>query len=1342
VAVKYRYWPFDRGTPIGCIEIPIDALLSRCTDDKCTLGVVYAKQYINFILPAANLEATSNSSEKRDWSMASITVKLIRDEGKRVDDLLKLGMSHLSRFNELGEQVDLDGAIASLGLVVELADDGHPLKPKYFNTLALCLMEHYGHVGELSDLEGCIENLNRAVGLTDGGHPDRAANLSCLGLTQMKRYERLGELTDIEDSISNLKRAVQLTVDGHPDKLAFHSNLGMSQLRRYQRLGELADVEESISIFRKAVQLTDNEHPNKAMFLSNLGISQQGRFDHLGNLIDIEDSVLNLQLAVDLTKDGHPIKPIYLGNLGVSQLKRHGRLGTLKDVEDSVLNLHKAVRFTEDGYLNKPMYLGNLGVIQLTRYEQLGELKDVGDSIGSLQKAVQLTEDGHPDKPIYLRNLGISQLKRYERLGELKDVEDSIANTQKAVQSTADGHPNKPMYFSNLGNSQRARFEHLGNLTDIEDSICNLQKAVHFTKNGHPTKPVHFGNLGGSQLKRYEHLDELKDVKDSIVNLKIAVQLTEDGHPDKSSFLSTLGLAQKGRFNRLGNLIDIEDSVLNLQKAVQLTQDGHINKTLSLGNLGASQLKRYERLGELKDVEDSIANILKAIQSTDDGHANKPFFLSNLGVSQRFRFDRLSNLADIKDSILNLQKAVQLTKDGHSDKPNYLGNLGVSQMKCFKRLNELKDIEDAILNSLQAAQLTEDGHPRKPNCLSNLGICQQMRYMHLGEMKDLEDAILHCQMAVNLVEQNYPDQSKHLRSLGVAQYLRFERLNIPEDFSASISAFRAAAQSKTSYPRDALSAARAWANASYRNGNLSSALDGYRTALEILPKVASLGLSAASRQDLLIREGSENLGCLAATCAIQLGRLEEAVELLDMGRSVFWQQASSLRSDLEKLREAEPELADQLAGIGQKLNAASFSNSFLEVEQQIFTVHKEDVAQERRRLVGEWEGLLDRVRELPQFEHFLRPIPFHQLRQASTGGQVIIINASELGVDAIIFGDTHRIIHVPLHSVEIETLARLACDILLPRPTTASEAQRRNYTRRHLKPVLRTVWNDILMPIFDKIQIPLNRDSDAPQQHIWWYPTGPLTFIPIHAAGPGKGETDVSRLVISSYVTTLSSLFQAHKIHKEDIMGRLKLLAVSQPNTPGQDSLPLAAEEVDNVVQVVSSAGWPNEDILHLNGSDATSDRVLEELGSSSWVHLACHGMQHPTSGMSSAFSLYDGDLELSQIASKKLSTGRLAFLSACHTAVGLKTLPGEAMHLAGGLQFAGLPSVIATMWGISDEDAPIVTSHTYKYLFRNGLQGCDPSEAATALNRAVLLLREDPKVTVDRWASFIHFGI
>ena len=87
-----------------------------------------------------------------------------------------------------------------------------------------------------------------------------------------------------------------------------------------------------------------------------------------------------------------------------------------------------------------------------------------------------------------------------------------------------------------------------------------------------------------------------------------------------------------------------------------------------------------------------------------------------------------------------------------------------------------------------------------------------------------------------------------------------------------------------------------------------------------------------------------------------------------------------------------------------------------------------------------------------------------------------------------------------------------------------------------------------------------------------------------------------------------------------------------------------------------------------------------------------------------------------------------------------IQGLSGVAVHLCGWSSICWLFGY--TMWTILDKDAPKVADQTYRYLFRNGLQGLDPSEAATALNRVVLHLRDDPKATVDRWAPFIHFGI
>jgi hypothetical protein len=575
---------------------------------------------------------------------------------------------------------------------------------------------------------------------------------------------------------------------------------------------------------------------------------------------------------------------------------------------------------------------------------------------------------------------------------------------------------------------------------------------------------------------------------------------------------------------------------------------------------------------------------------------------------------------------------------------------------------------------------------------------------------------------------------------------RFAEMKEDSNLGACISAFKDAAHSSTAYPSIALNAARKWAEVSRSNGDLTSALDGYRTALEILPKVAWLGLDVPSHHGQLVREKSENLGCLAASCAIQLGYLEDAVELLDLGRSVFWKQASSLRGDFQALREADKDLAHELETIGRKLDVGNFTDlNVVGKEQSIRGVSStEGIRRERHQLVSQWESLVERVRKLHSFRYFLKPTPFHRLRQACSAGRVIVINTSHHGVDALIFGATGLIEHVPLPDIDFESLEEFANKIVLEQPLNPSVTQQKAYVSRCLKPVLREIWNNIMIKIFKRIHIPITDTAVAPAiaNRIWWYPTGPLAFIPIHAAGPGGRTLDVSRLVISSFVTTLGSLLQSRERNGCLVNRHLKFLGISQPETPGDSPLPETIKEVDGVVKVIHSAGWPGENISSLEGSEATVDCVSRALDSCSWVHFACHGCQESMLGMKSAFSLYDGHLELSKIASKRLSTGQFAFLSACHAASGLKDLPGEAMHLAGGIQFAGFPSVIATLWRIRDEDAPKVAYDTYNYLLRNGIDGCDLSDAATALNRAVLALRKDPEVTIDRWAPFVHFGI
>jgi tetratricopeptide (TPR) repeat protein len=873
----------------------------------------------------------------------------------------------------------------------------------------------------------------------------------------------------------------------------------------------------------------------------------------------------------------------------------------------------------DDGHPDKPVYLSHLGSSQQTRFGHLGELVDLENAISNQRRAVELADDKHPSKPAYLLNLGISQHTRFGRLGELADLENAISNQQKAVELTDDGHPVKPMSLSNLGNSQKTRFRRLGDLVDIENAISNQQKAVELTDDR--SKPGCLSNLGISQQARFGCLGELADLENAISNQQKAVILTDDGHPSKPGRLSNLGNSQTTRFVRFGELGDLENAISNEQKAVELTDDGHPDKPMYLSNLGSSQETRFGRLGELADLENAISNKQNAVELTEDGHPDKQIYLSNLGISEETRFRRLGNLADLENAISDQQKVVKLTDDRHPSKPGRLSNLGISQEARFRRLGELADLENAISNQQKAVELTGGGHLSKARYLSNLGISQHTRFACLGELADIKSAILNITMAIDLTDVRDPHRSGYLLNLGLCQESIFAFLKAESHLAAAISAFKEAAHLNTAYPSTALVAARKWADVSRHSGDLSSALNGYRIALEILPRVAWLGLDPLSHRNHLLREGSESLGCLAATCAIQLGQLDEAVELLDLGRSVYWQQVSSLRSDLETLKEEDKDLANKLESVGRKLDAQkSYDSTLIGEDQSVGINKKEVVGKQRRLLVRQWENLVERVRQIPGFKYFLRPTPFAQLREAASVGQVIIINVSHYRVDALIFGATGPIEHVPLPDIDRESLSELSRNITTNRPVNASATRRRSYVARFLKPALRAIWDDIIVKIFNEVHISLTDTAVPPTRRIWWYPTGPLTFIPIHAAGPGRGVMGVSQLVISSYVTTLGSLLQLQKANGSVMKRQLKFLGISQLETPGESPLLQTVKEVDEVAEVLRSSGWTEGDILSLQGSDATVSRVSCALDFCSWVHFACHGSQDPILGMKSAF--------------------------------------------------------------------------------------------------------------------------
>ncbi|KAI0319017.1 CHAT domain-containing protein [Amylostereum chailletii] len=159
---------------------------------------------------------------------------------------------------------------------------------------------------------------------------------------------------------------------------------------------------------------------------------------------------------------------------------------------------------------------------------------------------------------------------------------------------------------------------------------------------------------------------------------------------------------------------------------------------------------------------------------------------------------------------------------------------------------------------------------------------------------------------------------------------------------------------------------------------------------------------------------------------------------------------------------------------------------------------------------------------------------------------------------------------------------------------------------------------------------------------------------------------------------------------------------------------------------------------------DIDSTHVLESLTSHPWVHIACHGVltKFP---FDSHFKLSgQSTLRVIDIMTAHWTDAELAFLSACHSAAGDKEKNyDEVVHLAAAMQFSGFKSVIGTLWGMADEDGPIVSKAFYKAMlnFAGGdVAKLDYRNSAKALHMAVRVLRKNG-VPVDRWVNYVHIG-
>ncbi|KAF8501303.1 CHAT domain-containing protein [Gautieria morchelliformis] len=921
-----------------------------------------------------------------------------------------------------------------------------------------------------------------------------------------------------------------------------------------------------------------------------------------------------------------------------------------------------------------------------------------------------------------------------------------------------------------------------GEQEDLNLAISLYREALHLLPAQHPRRSSSLNNMAvalrtrsftgiaSALVTRFEQSGRHEDLEEAISLHREALELRPAPHPLRSDSLNNIANALSTRFEQSGRHEDLEEAISLHREALGLLPAPHPLRSNSLNNVATALKTRFGRFGRREDLEEAISLHREALELRPAPHPLRSDSLGNIAIALKTRFEQSGRHEDLEEAISLHREALELRPPPHPLRSALLNNIANALSTRFEQSGRHEDLEEAISLYREALELRPPPHPLRSSALNNIAGALHTRFEQSGRHEDLEqaiqEAILFLQDALGLLAPGHPltcSCSTHLGSMFMTAYTHFNDLG---DLQSAVDAFRKAVACETAPASRRFGAARAWASCA--DSRHDSALDAYQAAIELLPRLAMLSLDLPSRQQALT-SGTDGLARVAAACAIESDQFEKAVELLEEGRAVFWSQALQLRTPMTDLRKVAPGLEETLRDISLKLERGSLRD----VSWDIYDNSQRRMSMEReaarlRRLNDKWLATLEEVRQLEGFEGFLRPRRISTLLGAVVDAPVVILNASEGGCAALILTSLNGVQHVPLALtfadvtvlVDFMRIATapghqdLTCsasmqarvDGLLQQnlPSTTLQLmgqslESRDMTRvqtnheyNHFQMVLAVLWQSVVRHVFHTLG--LEKSDTLP--NLWWCPTGPFTFLPIHAAGMyNAGEPQcVSDYVVSSYTPTITTL-----LSDVPISDPFKMMVVIEPNTPGQSGLPYTVQELQRIESHV-----PEKDLIKFNSANV--DEVISSLPTISIAHFACHGQQHPENPLESSLMLHDGPLKVSQIMMQPTPNAQLAFLGACQTAMGDKALPNEVIHLASTLLFAGFQGVIATMWSISDEDGPKVADAFYEYLYRMkpstvvGKFQPNTREAARALHVAVAKLRSEG-VSFKRWVPFIHMG-
>ncbi|KAG2362848.1 CHAT domain-containing protein [Suillus spraguei] len=971
----------------------------------------------------------------------------------------------------------------------------------------------------------------------------------------------------------------------------------------------------------------------------------------------------------------------------------------------------------------------------------------LNDAIQHFQSVLDQCLVGHPDRAGALTNLAWARLQGYIR-NDFQDIDSVASLFREALTLRPEGHPNHPLSIYHLVEALTWRFSK-ENFTAvyIHEAAHLCCKLLPLCPEGTHLRSIAAGANGVDYVIGECNNLSVEGSDEGVHIRRVVLELCPLGNKHRPRALDNLGWALRSRFEQRGSTDDLDESIQCRREAVSLCSEGDSERDYYLNNLALSLWNRFNHQGNHHDLNDAISLYEEALRLRPVGHKYRDTSLNNLGNALFTRFNQRGNVDDINESISLQREALTLCPPGNGHHDSILNNLAAALKTRYDKLDVSEDLNEAIDLFRDSLQLRQHGHPHRHRALYSLSSALSSRFTKTQKNEDVEEAIRLCQESLEALPSLHPARYFSYMWLQEAYLSRYRVQRKSADLSLAVENFRLASRHPTQGFPARIKEAIEWVRKSelYQH---ESALEAYQTCLDVFEGHVMTRLSIISRREAATAfHGAKSLPVDAASCAIRCDDLRRAVELLEQGRGQQWSLASRLRTPLEDLTSASPELAHKLSETSKRLSDAQGSTGSAD------RAAADRAAMQYRRLQEEWGAMVTKIRDLKGFSRFLLPPSYEDLQVAARQGPVIIFIASQYSCSAIIVPTSGEPHNVPLPSITLTELKNLKDRFA--RAIRDASTLGPKVPRNDLIVLLRTVWDEIMLPIINVLEHVLNLKRHS---RIWLCPTADFTSIPLHAAHPfltkpdGSGkEPCLEDLYICSYAPTLSALVRSRQLMKKRVPPSFVAIGQGQPRAGESKELLAVDSEIELVRKIVPATvnrTTISGDVQQLvpvtvnrttiSGDAATRAGALQALEENNWVHLACHGKQDHEQPYNSHFVMKDEPITLLDIMEKDIPHAEFAFLSACHTAVGDKETPDEVIHLAAGLQFSGFKSVIGTLWEVNDAYVEHVVKAFYENMFKGGVMDC--TRAAWALNRATHAVKT--KVPLEQRMVFVHIGV